>query len=172
MTSPVSEIFPLTRQPTTKLQSNFDPVEQLVMFKSMASILSPATASHEKDQSPYFAAESDDRDCSDVSVNADALPEDHPTHFLAEAQTHYSNGRQPPFVLNKRSEVMKTVVIPTKYGLRPKDDKAVKAKIIAKVCAIRLFSFHSVSYSLESSHDSTSTHEESMLSHEPHLALG
>lgn len=103
------------------------------MFKSVGS-LSPAMTSHEKDQTSYSTVESDDRACSDPSVKADTLPDDQPVHFLAEAQTLYSNGRQPPFVLNKRSEVMKTVVIPNKYGLRPRDDKAVKAKIIAKVC--------------------------------------
>ena len=104
------------------------------MFKSMASILSPAVAPLEKDQSPSSAAKSDDPEQSDPSVNTDALPEDHPIHLLAEAQTLYSNGRQPPFVLNKRSQVIKIVVIPTKNGSRPRDEKAVKAKIVAKVC--------------------------------------
>ena len=103
----------------------------------MASILSPTTTSHEKDQSPSFAAESDDRERSDPSVNADALPDDHPIHLLAEAQTVYSNGRQPPFVLNKRSEVIKSVVIPTRNGLRPKDEKATKVNIVAKVCVFQ-----------------------------------
>ena len=95
--------------------------------------------SHDKDQLPSFTAESDDRECSDPSVNTDALPEDHPIHFEAEARTfynNYNNGRRPPFLLNKRSEVIKTVVIPTKDGLRPKDEKAIQTKIVAKV---RLF---------------------------------
>ena len=93
--------------------------------------------SHEKDQLPSFAAESDERErSSDPSVNADALPDDHPIHLLAEAQKFYSNGRQPPFLLNKRSQVIKTVVIPTKKGLRPKDERAVMTKIRAKVCAL------------------------------------
>lgn len=102
----------------------------------MASILSPAVTFQEKDQSPSFAAQSDDSERSDPSVNVDALPDDHPIHLLAEAKTLYSNGRQPPFVLNKRSEVIKTVVIPTKNGSRPKDGKAIKVKVVAKVCAL------------------------------------
>lgn len=109
------------------------------MFRSMASILSPTMNSHEKDQSPSLIAESDDRERSDPSVNTDALSDDHPIHRLAEARTfydNYNNGRRPPFLLNKRSEVIKTVVIPTKDGLRPKDEKAIQTKIVAKV---RLF---------------------------------
>ena len=102
----------------------------------MASILSPTMNSHEKDQLPSFAAESDERERSDPSVNADALPDDHPIHLLAEAQTFYSNDRQPPFLLIKRSQVIKTVVIPTKKGLRPKDERAIMTKIRAKVCAL------------------------------------
>lgn len=99
------------------------------MFKSMASILSPTMTSHEKEQS---FIESDDPERSDPAVNSNALPEDHPIHFLPEAQRLYGSGRAPPFVLNKRSQVMKNVVIPTKNGLRPKDEKAIKVKIVAK----------------------------------------
>ena len=102
------------------------------MFKSMASILSPTTTSYDKDQ-PFV--ETDDSERSDPTVNFDALPDDHPIHLLPEAQTFYGSGRPPPFVLNKRSQVIKSVVIPTKNGLRPKDEKAVKVKIVAKVCA-------------------------------------
>ena len=101
------------------------------MFKSMASILSPTTTSYDKDQ-PFV--ETDDSERSDPTVNFDALPDDHPIHLLPEAQTFYGSG-PPPFVLNKRSQVIKSVVIPTKNGLRPKDEKAVKVKIVAKVCA-------------------------------------
>lgn len=103
------------------------------MFKSMASILSPTMTSHEKEQS---FIESDDPERSDPAVNSNALPEDHPIHLLPEAQRLYGSGRAPPFVLNKRSQVMKNVVIPTKNGLRPKDEKATKVKIVAKVCAL------------------------------------
>ena len=48
----------------------------------------------------------------------------------------------PPFVLGRRSEVGKTVVFPTKSGARPKDEKAVKVKIVAKVCALMHGFFH------------------------------
>ncbi len=99
----------------------------------MASILSPTITSYEKDH-PFV--EPDDPDCSDPTVNSDALPDDHPIHLLPEAQTFYGSGRSPPFVLNKRSQVIKNVVIPTQNGLRPKDEKATKVKIVAKVCAL------------------------------------
>ncbi|KAF6237318.1 hypothetical protein HO173_004787 [Letharia columbiana] len=99
------------------------------MFKSMASILSPTVTSHDQNQS---FVESDDPERSDPAVNSDALPDDHPIHLLPEARAFYRSGRTPPFVLNKRSEVIKSVVIPTKNGLRPKDEKAIKVKIVAK----------------------------------------
>ena len=102
------------------------------MFKSVASILSPM-ASHGKDQ---LLVEPDDPERSDPDVNSDALPEDHPIHLLAEARKVYGNGRPPPFVLKKRSQVIKNVVIPTKNGLRPKDEKATKVEIVAKVCVL------------------------------------
>lgn len=103
----------------------------------MASILSPTMTSHEKDQPPSLIALSDDRERSDPSVNTDAMSEDYPIHLEAEARTYYNNynngGRRPPFLLNKRSEVIKKVVIPTKDGQRPKDEKAIQTDIVAKV---------------------------------------
>ena len=140
----------LQNLPTSTTQPNFDPAEPSVMFRSMASILSPTMNSHEKDQSSSSTAESDDRERSDPSVNTDALPEDYPIHLEAEARTYYNNynnGRRPPFLLNKRSEVIKTVVIPTKDGRRPKDEKAIQTNIVAKVhtfYCFRILSFTSL----------------------------
>ena len=102
----------------------------------IASAFIPRTSSERKGLS---FVESDDTERSDPTVNSDALPDDHPIHLLAEAQVFYK-GSRPPFVLNKRSEQTKDVVIPTKNGSRPKDDKAVKVRIVAKVCTID-FSF-------------------------------
>lgn len=103
------------------------------MLKSMASILSPNMTSDEKDRS---FVDPDDPERSDPDVNSDALPEDHPIHLLREAQDLYGSSRPPPFVLNKRSQIVKTVVIPTKSGSRPKDEKATEVKIVAKVCIV------------------------------------
>ena len=99
------------------------------MFKTMASILSPTITSYEKD---HPIVEPDDPECSDPTVISDALPDDHPIHLLLEAQTFYGSRQPPPFVLKKRSEVIKNVVIPTRNGLRPKNEKATKVKIVAK----------------------------------------
>lgn len=151
------------------------------MFKSMASILSPTVTSHDQNQS---FDESDDPERSDPAVNSDALPDDHPIHLLPEARAFYRSGRTPPFVLNKRSEVIKSVVIPTKNGLRPKDEKAIKVRIVAKVCAFKC-GFFPLGISLESgedllpppcsmnlSHDSTLSSGKGMLTRESSLALG
>ena len=78
----------------------------------------------------------DDPERSDPTVNLDPLPDDHPIHLESVARKLYESGRTPPFTLNKRSEMEKLVVIPTKNGSRPKDEKAVKVKIIAKVCTL------------------------------------
>ena len=86
--------------------------------------------------SPNMTHEDNDPERSDPSVNSDTLPDDHPIHFLLEARKYYGNIGTPPFVINKRAQVIKVVVIPTKDGLRPKDSKATKAKIVAKVCAL------------------------------------
>lgn len=98
----------------------------------MASVPILSTSSERKELS---FVESDDTERSDPTVNSDALPDDHPIHLLPEAQVYYK-GSRPPFVLNKRSEQSKDVVIPTKNGSRPKDDKAVKVRIAAKVWTI------------------------------------
>ena len=104
-----------------------------VISKSLVSILSPAMTSHEKEQS---SIESVDPERSDPAVNVSALPGDHPIHLLNEARKLYGSERAPPFVLKKRSEVKRNVVIPTKNGSRPKDEKATKVNIVAKVCAL------------------------------------
>lgn len=95
----------------------------------MASVSIPSTSSDRKGLS---FVEPDDTERSDPTVNSNALPDDHPIHLLPEAQIFYK-GSRPPFVLRKRSEITKEVVIPTKNGSRPKDDKAVKVRIVAKV---------------------------------------
>lgn len=65
-----------------------------------------------------------------------ALPDNYPIHFLPEARSYYESGHtRPPFVFQKRSESFKIVVLPTKTGSRPKDGKAIEARIVAKVCA-------------------------------------
>lgn len=106
------------------------------MIKSMASVFSPAMASQEKKSPPV---ESDDRECSDLAVNSDALPEDYPIHLEPEARRYYESSETPvPFLIGKRSptEMVKKVVVPTKKGLRPKNEKATKiVKIVAKVRA-------------------------------------
>ena len=96
----------------------------------MASLWSPDKASQDKDQANLAL---DDLERSDPTVNLDPLPDDHPVHLEPVARKLYENGRIPPFTLNKRSEMEKLVVIPTKNGSRPKDEKAVKVKIVAKV---------------------------------------
>lgn len=99
----------------------------------MASLRSPSYAFQDKDQANLV---SDDLERSDPTVDHDTLPDEHPVHLEPYARKLYTNGRIPPFTLNKRSEMEKLVVIPTKNGSRPKDDKAVKVKIIAKVCTL------------------------------------
>ena len=99
----------------------------------MASLWSPDMAFQDKNQVKVVL---DDLERSDPTVNLDPLPDNHPIHLEPVARKLYENGRIPPFTLNKRSEMEKLVVIPTKNGSRPKDEKAVKAKIIAKVCTL------------------------------------
>ena len=99
----------------------------------MASLWSPDTAFQDKDQADVVL---DDPERSDPTVNLDPLPDNQPIHLLSVARKYYENGRTPPFLLNKRSEMDKLVVIPTKNGSRPKDEKAVKVKIVAKVCTL------------------------------------
>ena len=100
----------------------------------MASLWSPNMASQDKSLANVVF---DDPERSDPTVNFDALPENHPIHLLSVAREYYKYGRTPPpFTLNKRSEMEKLVVIPTKNGSRPKDEKAVKVKIVAKVCTL------------------------------------
>ena len=99
----------------------------------MASLWSPNLASQDKSLANVVF---DDPERSDPTVNFDALPDNHPIHLLSVAREYYKNGRTPPFTLNKRSEMEKLVVIPTKNGSRPKDEKAVKVKIVAKVCTL------------------------------------
>ena len=99
----------------------------------MASLWSPDMASQDKNQVKVVL---DDLERSDPTVNLDPLPDNHQIHLEPVARKLYENGRIPPFTLNKRSEMEKLVVIPTKNGSRPKDEKAVKVKIIAKVCTL------------------------------------
>lgn len=101
----------------------------------MTSYLSPTMNAHETGQSPSPPPESDDDERSDPSVNTAELPDDHPIHRLKEAHTFYSNSNgQPDFLIHRRKQVVKLVVIPTKNGLRPKDGKATTTQIVAKVC--------------------------------------
>ena len=109
------------------------------MFRSMTSYLSPTMDPRETGQSPSLSAESDDDERSDPSVNTDALPDDQPIHRLNEAKTFYSNNNASPpapFLIHRRSQIVKDVVIPTKNGLRPKDGKATITQIVAKVCPL------------------------------------
>lgn len=148
------------------------------MFKSMASILSPTMPSHEEGQ-PFL-----DPERSDPAVNSDALPDDHSIHLLPEARTFYGSGRLPPFVLNKRTQVTKSVVIPTRNGSRPKEEKETKVNIVAKVCLLETDFFPVNTFldgwgdlshrlcSIDLFHDSTSGHEKGMLTRASSLALG
>lgn len=107
------------------------------MFRSMTNYLSPTMNSNETGQSPSSPAESDDDERSDPSVDIQALPEDYPIHRFEEARTFYSNSSitpPAPFLIHKRTQIVKNVVIPTKNGLRPKDGKATITQIVAKVC--------------------------------------
>lgn len=84
-----------------------------------------------------------DPERSNPTTKYKALPDNYPIHFLPEARSYYESGHtRPPFVFKKRSEWIKIVVLPTRAGSRPKDEKAIEAKIVAKVCARqgRLFS--------------------------------
>ena len=90
-----------------------------------------------------LSVEYDDPERSDPIIKSDSLPENHLVHLLPEARMHYEDIR-PPFVLGRRSEVSKTVVLPTKSGARPKDEKAIKVKIVAKICALGHGLFRSV----------------------------
>lgn len=113
------------------------------MFRSVTSYLSPTMNSHEAGQPSSSPAESDDDERSDPSVDIKALPEDHPIHRFEEARTFYSNSNfnpPAPFLIHKRKQLVKAVVIPTKSGQRPKDGKATITKIVAKVCPIRVLS--------------------------------
>ena len=99
----------------------------------MTSLSSSDMAFQDKNQVKVVL---DDLERSDPTVNLDPLPDNHPIHLEAFARKLYENGRTPPFTLNKRSEMEKLVVIPTRNGSRPKDEKAVKVKIVAKVCTL------------------------------------
>ena len=105
----------------------------------MPSVFLPTPTSHDQDGS---FVESDDPDRSDPAVNSDTLPEDHPIAWLPDARTLYSHGRWPPFVLKKHSAIGRPVVIPTKNGSRPKDEKATIVNLKAKVCALASFPQH------------------------------
>ena len=86
-------------------------------------------------------AESSDSDRSDPAVNFESLPDDHPVFLLTEAKSRYKDNVKPPFAIGIRrpSEMIKSVVIPTRNpnALRPKEEKATKVNIVAKVCPLR-----------------------------------
>ena len=77
-----------------------------------------------------------DPERSNPTTKYKALPNNHPINFLPEARSYYeSSHTRPPFVFKKRSESIKTVVLPNRDGSRRKHEKAIEVKIIAKVCA-------------------------------------
>ena len=99
---------------------------------AMSSAASTSDSDSEVDAIPFAKPSTEAPDMSqhsDPSVNTDRLPDDHPIYLLEEARKFY-RGRQPPFVLHKRSEFSKHCVVPTKDGLRPK--VPTKVQIIAK----------------------------------------
>lgn len=77
-----------------------------------------------------------DPERSNPTTKYKALPDNYPIQFLPEARSYYeSSHTRPPFVFQKRSDSIKPVVLPNRDGSRPKDKKAIKAKVVAKVCA-------------------------------------
>ena len=113
-----------------------DPAKYSAIFNSL---FPPTMASQDKAQK---YVESDDPERSDPAINSDALPDDFPVQYLDDARKHYGSGQRPPFGLVKHSDVKKSVVIPTKNGLRPSDEKAVKVNILAKVCSLQSNASH------------------------------
>lgn len=77
-----------------------------------------------------------DPERSNPTTKYKALPDNYPIQFLPEARSYYeSSHTRPPFVFKKRPGSIKPVVLPNRGGSRPKDEKAIEAKIVAKVCA-------------------------------------
>lgn len=100
-------------------------ISNLTHVMSSTTSDSSSSDSSDAENEPFIKDLADHLMHSDRSVNTDKLPDDHPIHLEDEARKFFGDG-QPPFVMQKRHEITKNVVIPTASGRRAQEPTVVE----------------------------------------------